>query len=106
MFGAAILLAGLVLECRPGPWASEQNALSHDEARAGYHLLFNGRDLSGWSGHPNVWFVEDGAIVDIVDEKAASGLIALQLHRGEPMRVEFRNIKIKVLAAEKGNRHD
>jgi hypothetical protein len=33
----------------------------------------------------------------VTDDKAASGVIALQLHRGEPMRVEFREIRIKPL---------
>jgi hypothetical protein len=33
----------------------------------------------------------------VTDDKASSGVIALQLHRGEPMRVEFREIRIKPL---------
>ena len=32
------------------------------EARAGFKSLFNGRDLSGWTGNPKLWSVEDGAI--------------------------------------------
>jgi hypothetical protein len=35
--------------------------------------------------------------IDATDEKASSGLIALQLHSGEPMQVEFRNIRVKPL---------
>jgi Domain of Unknown Function (DUF1080) len=35
--------------------------------------------------------------IDARDDKAASGIIALQLHMGEPMRVEARNIRLKVL---------
>lgn len=35
--------------------------------------------------------------IDTTDEKAASGVIALQLHAGEPMRVEFRNVRLKPL---------
>jgi hypothetical protein len=37
--------------------------------------------------------------IDALDEKARSGVLALQLHSGEPMRVEFRNLKIKLLYA-------
>jgi Domain of Unknown Function (DUF1080) len=35
--------------------------------------------------------------IDARDDQAASGIIAIQLHMGEPMRVEARNIRIKVL---------
>jgi hypothetical protein len=35
--------------------------------------------------------------IDATDEKASSGVIALQLHSGEPMQVEFRNIRVKPL---------
>lgn len=35
--------------------------------------------------------------IDTTDEKASDGVIALQLHAGEPMRVEFRNLKLKAL---------
>jgi Domain of Unknown Function (DUF1080) len=36
--------------------------------------------------------------IDTTDDKASSGIIALQLHMGEPMRVEFKNILLKSLA--------
>lgn len=45
-------------------------------------------------------FINGKQTVDVTDETAAgakSGIIALQLHRGEPMTVYFRNIKIKKL---------
>ena len=35
--------------------------------------------------------------IDATDEKASSGVIGLQLHSGEPMQVEFRNIRVKPL---------
>ncbi len=41
--------------------AAEPNALSKDEQQAGFKLLFNGRDLSGWE-HSGNWKVEDGVI--------------------------------------------
>lgn len=28
----------------------------------GFQSIFNGKDLSGWDGHPKLWFVKDGAI--------------------------------------------
>jgi hypothetical protein len=35
--------------------------------------------------------------LDLTDAKAADGLIGLQCHMGEPMRVEFRNLRIRPL---------
>jgi hypothetical protein len=35
--------------------------------------------------------------IDTHDSAASSGIIALQLHAGPEMRVEFRNLKIKIL---------
>lgn len=35
--------------------------------------------------------------IQITDDKSSQGVIAFQLHMGQPMKVEFRNIRIKVL---------
>ena len=35
--------------------------------------------------------------INLTDDKALDGVIALQLHAGIPMRVEFRNIRLKPL---------
>ncbi len=35
--------------------------------------------------------------VDATDSKASEGVVALQLHAGPPMKVEFRNLKLKPL---------
>jgi hypothetical protein len=35
--------------------------------------------------------------IDTADDKGSSGVIAFQLHAGPPMRVEFRNVKLKPL---------
>jgi hypothetical protein len=35
--------------------------------------------------------------IDTTDDKVPSGLIGLQLHAGDPMRVDYRNIKLKPL---------
>lgn len=37
-------------------------ATSNAVAQDGFDSLFNGKDLSGWSGDPELWTVEDGAI--------------------------------------------
>jgi hypothetical protein len=61
LFAALVLftaLAGRLLAADSGP---DPNALSDDEKRDGFELLFNGRDLTGWK-HSGNWLVEDGAI--------------------------------------------
>ncbi|HEV8131159.1 MAG TPA: DUF1080 domain-containing protein, partial [Acidobacteriota bacterium] len=35
---------------------------------------------------------------ELRDATRRSGIIALQLHRGPPMKVEFRNVRIKILS--------
>ena len=50
----------------------------------------------------------NGALMCRVDdqhktEAAKSGIIALQMHQGPPMKVEFKNIRIKLLSQEKEN---
>ena len=35
--------------------------------------------------------------IDLTDDKYKDGVIALQLHAGAPMRVDFRNIRLKTL---------
>lgn len=47
---------------------------------------------------PRIRLTFNGVVtIDTRDTKAADGIIALQLHGGEPMRVEFRDLKIKPL---------
>lgn len=42
---------------------TRHNVLHKSERQAGYKLLFNGRDLSGWKCDPSLWSVENGEIV-------------------------------------------
>jgi len=48
-------------------------------------------------------FINGRQTVDVVDEHAAkaaqSGILALQLHGGPPMKIQFKNIRIKPLSA-------
>jgi hypothetical protein len=52
-------------------WASGGNA--HGESlllENNGHSLFNGTDLTGWSGDPEIWSVEDGSITGSTNSKA------------------------------------
>jgi hypothetical protein len=42
-------------------WASDPNALTDEEKKAGFELLFNGRDFTGWEQKGN-WSIQDGAM--------------------------------------------
>jgi hypothetical protein len=46
-------------------------------------------------------FINDTQTVDVVDEQeskaAKSGILALQIHQGPPMTVQFKNIRLKTL---------
>lgn len=57
------------------------------------------------SGNHFQHFINDVPTIDCVDEdteKRAKGVLALQLHAGPPMKVQFRNIKLKQLKANAG----
>ncbi len=41
---------------------ADDNTLNAREIADGWKLLFNGKDLSGWKGSPELWSVENGAI--------------------------------------------
>ena len=57
-FVAAILLSIGCLSVRP---VTAQPAVA-DPPATGWRVLFNGKDLSGWSGDPKLWSVRDGVI--------------------------------------------
>lgn len=42
---------------------TRHNVLGVAEQQAGFELLFDGRDLTGWTGDPRLWSVENGEIV-------------------------------------------
>ena len=37
--------------------------ISDEEKAEGFVAIFNGKDLTNWEGHPDIWKVENGAIV-------------------------------------------
>ena len=45
------------------------NRLTPEEKAEGFVLLFNGKDLSGWTGDPALWSVSGDAIVGSSDKK-------------------------------------
>jgi hypothetical protein len=64
-----ILVAGLLIPLA-SPAASVLNRLSPEEAKDGFELLFNGKNLDGWHGDMAVWSAQDGVIVGSTDGHA------------------------------------
>jgi putative membrane-bound dehydrogenase-like protein len=48
------------------PYLALASSLFADEPEPGFKSIFNGKDLTGWSGEPGRWSVEDGAITGTV----------------------------------------
>ena len=44
------------------------NAVTAQEAKEGFILLFDGKTLDGWDGDPRMWSVRNGAIVGSSDK--------------------------------------
>jgi hypothetical protein len=65
-------LAGLILFplllAAPAP----DNVLSDAERIAGFKLIFDGKTLDGWVGHPKLWSVRDDAIVGETTKESPS----------------------------------
>jgi hypothetical protein len=61
-----------------------------------HHKDWNSYEILADSDHIRLTF--NGKVtIDMHDSNALSGIIALQMHAGETMRVEFRNLKLKEL---------
>lgn len=61
-----------------------------------HHQDWNSYEILADGDHIRLTF--NGKVtIDVHDSNALSGIIALQMHAGEPMRVEFRNLRMKEL---------
>jgi len=74
--------------------AREMGALLRPREWNDYVIIARGNHLQH--------FINGHQTVDVVDEQsgkaAATGILALQLHAGPPMQVQFKNIRLKTLA--------
>jgi hypothetical protein len=72
------------------------------QGKDGFTKIFNGRDLTGWSGDPNVWTVEDGAIVGRTSaDKPIRANTFLIWTNGEVADFELR-LSFKILSGNSG----
>lgn len=80
--------------------ATGPNTLTDQQKAAGFILLFNGKDLTGWKRHDHLpgeteptgkWFVEEDAIVGIQDPPGKGGfLTTLRTFRDFELTLETR----------------
>jgi Domain of Unknown Function (DUF1080) len=66
---------------------------SADEPAPKFVLLFNGKDLDGWAGDPDLWHVESGAIVGSTDGKRTAKntfLVAKQEYKNFILKLKFK----------------
>ena len=56
----------------------------------GWVQIFNGKSLKGWDGSPDVWHVEDGAIIGESSPEHPSGTTNIIWRGGEPANFELK----------------
>lgn len=56
----------------------------------GWTQIFNGKNLDGWDGAPDIWHVEDGAIVGVSTPEHPSGTTNIIWRGGEPANFELK----------------
>ncbi len=88
-----ILLPLLSLLAAAATGAPREQGPALREAAEGYESIFNGTDLTGWDGDPDLWSVEDGVIIGSTDGrplKQNSFLITEQAFRNFELRFEVK----------------
>ncbi len=68
-------------------------------AEEGFQSLFNGRDLTGWDGNPELWSVEDGAITGKTTGPEQLSYNQFLIWRGG----EVKNFELRVKIKQSGN---
>src|SRR5579864_1876336 len=56
----------------------------NDHSAPGWVQIFDGKTLNGWDGAPDIWHVEDGAIVGQSSPDHPSGTTNILWRGGEP----------------------
>ncbi|MEQ1752319.1 MAG: DUF1080 domain-containing protein, partial [Prosthecobacter sp.] len=68
-------------------------------AQDGFKPLFNGKDLSGWDGNPELWKVENGEIVGTTTGPEQLKYNQFLIWRGGVLK----NFELRVKVKQKGN---
>src|SRR6266850_8153404 len=88
----ALLLASQTLHAQPGGTrAGAQTLLDDRSSEKGFTSIFNGKDLTGWTGDPRLWSVKDVAITgQTTPENPAKGNTFLIWTNGTVSDFEMR----------------
>ncbi len=72
--------------------SAEEPKLSKEEKDAGFELLFNGRDLTGWehNGKPGTFEAKDGILAGIHRKDAAYWLSTIEQFGDFELRLEYK----------------
>ncbi|MFZ4767130.1 MAG: 3-keto-disaccharide hydrolase, partial [Roseimicrobium sp.] len=65
----------------------------------GFRSLFNGKDLTGWDGNPELWSVEDGCITGKTTGPEQLGYNQFLIWRGGVLK----NFELRALVKQSGN---
>lgn len=89
------LWAMFVTVCLAYSWAMAAGEAAGETDANGFVSIFNGKDLTGWDGDPNLWSVADGAIRgQTTKEHPAQGNTFCIWRGGEPanfvLKIKFR----------------
>lgn len=90
-------LKSYLLQCATAAWL--MGCVWSAGAADGYQSLFNGRNLDGWEGDPQLWSVEDGAITGRTSEKEPLPYNKFLVWTGGTLR----NFELKVQVRLTGN---
>lgn len=81
----------MMRESLTGPFVTSLAAAAAEAGESGFVSLFNGQDLTGWEGDPDLWCVEDGAITGQLREGQELPFNKFLIWRGgEPRNFELR----------------
>src|SRR5690606_17454145 len=71
-------------------------ALLPSHGEDGFVELFNGKDLSGWDGNPELWSVEDGVITGRTKSPEDLAYNQFLIWRGGTLKNFELSVKVKV----------
>ena len=74
----------------PAPFPQPEPARFDDHSAPGWVQIFDGKTLIGWDGAPDIWDVEDGAIVGRSSTKHPSGTTNILWRGDEPGNFDLR----------------